>query len=115
MPMHRVLPPTPNSATNTSMSSMTNSNVSTTFDEALVTITDTGKGSGSRGERGNGSSHSRSRIQGTTTIHVGVSLPAFPDNIIQDIADSIDLDSPKKRIAKKHARSDVWRYFQVFK
>ena len=44
MPTRRVLPPTPNSATNTSMSSMTNSNVSATFDEALVTIQEVGAG-----------------------------------------------------------------------
>jgi hypothetical protein len=114
MPTHHILPPTPNSATNTSMSSITNSNVSSNFDETFVTITDTG--SGSRGERENGSIHgSRSRIQGTNTRNVGLSLPPFLDNIIQDIGDIIDLDSPKKSITKKHARSDVWRYFQVFK
>jgi hypothetical protein len=51
----------------------------------------------------NGNIHgSRSRIQGSNTRNVGLSLLPCLDNIIQDIGDSIDLDSLKKRIAKKN-------------
>ncbi len=49
---------------------------------------------------------SGSIIQGTNTRNVGLSLPPFPGNIIQDIGNSIvDLDSPKKGIAKNKINS----------
>ena len=63
------------------MSSITNSNVSTTFDEVPITITAAGSGSGGGGRGGSRSGNG---------------------SIIQVIGDSIvALDSPKKRITKK--------------